>query len=650
MNGPEDDDDFERLLTAALDPGGIDLTAAEREEILASARFVEALADALDPGEIAFEAARRRDLVVRLTIAVKDEELTAWALGELAGMGREVLERRMAGDGELKREGLEIRNFCCRAESLLPPRPVPGWCERRRLRRVFSDRRAGDRGLWLAGAAVWALAWLLFQKPESPGAPGLARSTMAVTSEVKTGPVPLSATARAENGAGPEVADPLHEWPVPRPASRTLNRPSATAPWFPTVAPGRPREPEFSCAPPPSRPAMEPVAGPPVDLDQLLAIDLRPPGEGPRWQRLPSVREFESGAPLLANLDGAAPIPSPRLPWGSRGLEAAAIGRTDGADPDSDSAAGLEKPLPAAVPEAGSFVLSQAQPYLFSALLRGPVSGRPDLTRSGAATWMSADFQTMDLNLPSGNGGVESDTSRIEAGMSWLLSPSWQAGVSLTGIDSRMDVPGFGTVDAEGVAFSWSLDWRHGGYHAALTHRLGTFDQDLWRMSGGMMRPAAQDATVQLLSLWFTREFDAGNWVHGPVAGLEGSWGSFDGYQEPFAGGVAMAGRDFALMTFLIGWQASGRYDTPAGTWLPHAVIGWRHRATLADAAMVQGGQTGNFGVPPVLPERDSVLLEGGLRWLPPGSPMFFDAITSVEWREGGKSDNSVLLKLGVKF
>lgn len=63
MNGPHDGGDFERLLKSALDPGGIRLTAAEREEILASARFLDALAGALDPGEIAFEGARRRDLM-----------------------------------------------------------------------------------------------------------------------------------------------------------------------------------------------------------------------------------------------------------------------------------------------------------------------------------------------------------------------------------------------------------------------------------------------------------------------------------------------------------------------------------------------------------------------------------------------------------
>jgi hypothetical protein len=256
----------------------------------------------------------------------------------------------------------------------------------------------------------------------------------------------------------------------------------------------------------------------------------------------------------------------------------------------------------------------------------------------------------MDFSLPAGNGGVEADSWRLEAGMSWLLSPSLQAGVSVAGIDSRMEVPGFGTVDAGGAAFSWSVDWRKDGYRAALTHTLGTFDQDLRRGAGGMLYPAGQDATVQLLSLWLTREFEAGSWTHGPVAGLEGSWGSLEGYQEPFAGGVSMAGRDFGLVTSLVGWQLSGRIDTAAGEWMPHAVLGWRHRATLADAGMVQGGPAGNFVVPPVAPERDSLLLEGGLRWVPPGGSLFIDAVSSSEWRAGGDSENSLLLKVGVKF
>jgi uncharacterized protein YhjY with autotransporter beta-barrel domain len=238
----------------------------------------------------------------------------------------------------------------------------------------------------------------------------------------------------------------------------------------------------------------------------------------------------------------------------------------------------------------------------------------------------------------------------MEAGMSWLLSPSWQAGLSLEGIDSRMDVPGFGTVDAEGIALSWSIDWRKDGYHAALTHTLGSFDQELRRTRGGTMQPSGQDATVQQLSLWFTREFEAGQWTHGPVVGVEGSWGSLEGYQEPFAGGVGMAGRDFGLMTTLAGWQVSGRFDTAAGDWIPHAVLGWRHRPILEDNGMAQGGPSGNFVVPPVAPERDSLLLEGGLRWVPPGGLMFFDAVSSAEWRDGGDAENSLLFKLGFQF
>ena len=165
-----------------------------------------------------------------------------------------------------------------------------------------------------------------------------------------------------------------------------------------------------------------------------------------------------------------------------------------------------------------------------------------------------------------------------------------------------------------------------------------------------MLYPAGQDATVQLLSLWMTREFEAGCWTHGPVAGVEGSWGSLEGYQEPFAGGVSMAGRDFGLMTSLVGWQMAGRFDTAAGDWLPHAVLGWRHRSILADGGMAQGGPAGNFVVPPVSPERDSLLLEGGLRWVPPSGLLFFDAVSSTEWRDGGDSENSLLLKLGLQF
>lgn len=416
-------------------------------------------------------------------------------------------------------------------------------------------------------------------------------------------------------------------------------------------------EPAFVFSANPTRPVLRPAPGEPApDLEQLLAVNLKVRAEDPLISTKSIATGQASAAGLLASLDGVGPMNTPRMTGGSRDLvtAATAISRVDNVDPDPDPDAGNDADpggaLAAATPEAGSLILSQSQPYRLSALLRGPVSGRPDVSRTGGGGWLSADFQAMDFNLPSGKGGVESDSWRIEAGMSWLLSPSWQAGVSLAGIDSRMEVPGFGTVDAEGAAFLWSLDWRQNGYHAALTHTLGTFDQDLRRQAGGMLYPAGQDATVQLLSLWMTREFEAGCWTHGPVAGVEGSWGSLEGYQEPFAGGVSMAGRDFGLMTSLVGWQMAGRFDTAAGDWLPHAVLGWRHRSILADGGMAQGGPAGNFVVPPVSPERDSLLLEGGLRWVPPSGLLFFDAVSSTEWRDGGDSENSLLLKLGLQF
>jgi uncharacterized protein YhjY with autotransporter beta-barrel domain len=429
-----------------------------------------------------------------------------------------------------------------------------------------------------------------------------------------------------------------------------------------------PPEPAFAFSAAPERPSPpRPIAAAP-DLDRLLAAVLELPSDGGllaatgRGQAGGSAWQSSGGRDRLASLD----LPGGRVdgpessalggsPLGSIGPgflpSSAAIARAEGGDPDGEP--DLEPgdaALPAAGPETGSLVLAQSQPYLLSALLRGPVSGRPDPSRAGGGRWLSADFQAMDLNLATGQSGVESDTWRAEAGIGWALSSSWSAAVSLAGIDSRMEVPGFGRVDAEGAAFAWSLDWQQQGFHAALTHTLGVFDQDLRRQAGGLIHPARQDATVQSLSLWLAREFSAGPWTHGPVASVDGSWGSLDSYQEPFAGGVAMAGRDFGLVTTLVGWQLSAEFDTASGGWLPHAVFGWRHRPVLADAALVQAGPGGSFALPAVSPERDSLLLELGLRWLPPGDRLFLDAVSSAEWRDGGDSEHSLLFKLGVDF
>ena len=660
MKRPGDsDDDFERMLEAALDPGEICLSPDEKAEILATTEFMALLSNALDPGEIEFEPIQRQDLVSRLTAATKAEDLTAWALGELSEERSLPVEARMQEDEDLRTEGLAIRNFCRRAELLLPPVAAPGWWERRRLRRIFSGPapRRHLAGL-AAAAAVVALSLVLFPRQKARGVPetagtvaseGVEKDLRSLDPEVLA-KSPASREVVEVSGRGGIMPDPL-----PRPSRRAkvgmlgLREPAGAA-----------QEAAFVFTAAPRWPDMGPALAPAPDLEQLLAVNLKVRDAVPLITRRSLGETQESAAGLLANLDGVGPIQSPRLTGGSRDLATAAIAiaRAGDLDPDPDSDpdpdvghnAETGEALPAATPETGTLILAQSQPYLLSALLRGPVSGRPDLSRTGGGGWLSADFQAMDLNLPSGQGGVESDSWRIEAGMSWLLSPSWQAGVSLVGIDSRMEVPGFGSVDAEGASFSWSLDWRENGYHAALTHTLGTFDQDLRRQAGGMLYPAGQDATVQLLSLWMTREFEAGCWTHGPVAGVEGSWGSLEGYQEPFPGGLSVAGRDFGLVTSLVGWQASGRFDTAAGDWLPHAVLGWRHRSVLADAGMAQGGPAGNFVVPPVSPERDSLLLEGGLRWVPPGGLLFFDAVSSTEWRDGGDSENSFIFKLGLQF
>lgn len=653
MKKPDDIDGFERLLAAALDPGEISLSQEQRAEIRVAAEFAAFLARELDPGEIELGAARRGELAARLRDRAREEDLTAWALGELPEERHERLEEEMRRREDLRVEGLAIRHFCHSAQTLLPVLPAPGWWQRRRLRRIFAGPLRGERAVWPAVAAVLALLLVRFEMAEHRASGEAAAVAVAAPEE---DPTPLAAVV-------PVLELPSEVEPKLEPGRLVGSGDLGLA-----ARRNEPLDPAFDFSEAPARPLPARPVVVPAGLDRLLSIALAlPSGFGPldevgrRGIEKPDPQAL-GGRDRLASLETpAARVDGPQSatfavsPLGSIGegflSASAAIARAETTDPGGDPDVEPDgAALPGARPETGSLVLAQSQPYLLSSLLQRAVSGRPDPSRADGGPWLAADFQAMDLNLATGRSGVESDTWRVEAGMGWALSTEWSAALSLAGIDSRMEVPGFGRVDAEGAAFAWSLDWQQEGFHAALTHTLGFFDQDLRRQTGAVVQPVGQDATVQSLSLWLAREFTAGAWTHGPVLSVEGSWGSLDGYQEPFAGGVAMAGRDFGLMTTLVGWQLTAEFDTASGGWQPHAVLGWRHRPVLSDAALVQAGPGGNFALPPVAPERDSLLLEGGLRWLPPGDRIFFDAVSSAEWRDGGDSEHSLLFKLGVDF
>lgn len=209
--------------------------------------------------------------------------------------------------------------------------------------------------------------------------------------------------------------------------------------------------------------------------------------------------------------------------------------------------------------------------------------------------YTSFGYSDLDMEEDLNFEGLRSNTYSTGIGAEYALTPYLTLGLGTSYTTSDVKGGGdSGNTDVEGFTFVGyaSAYWNH--FYADLLYGATFLENDIDRDTGlGSTAHAEPNSVVQSINFNTGYNFNLGNLVTGPYAGIDYAYSDIDGYTE-HGGGTAntdvLGQTNHSLLTRL-GWQASYNIAKPWGKITPQVNAGWE-RENLNSGEDVSVGLT----------------------------------------------------------
>ena len=231
-----------------------------------------------------------------------------------------------------------------------------------------------------------------------------------------------------------------------------------------------------------------------------------------------------------------------------------------------------------------------------------------ELRPPGWEVFASGDFGLADQEQDRAHAGFGSATLAGTVGVERRVAPGLTLGFAGTWLENRTELSnGLGRLNIDGFALAAYASYVRAPFYADLLYSFGDYEDEVHRntLFGATARatPHARHHTVQFHTGW---NFHAGPVVTGPIAAVNYTHGTLDGYTETGAGAqnTRVAAQGYDSLRTELGWQASQRVPVSFGavTWQLRA--SWQRenldgresvRVGLADSPLFAVGGNGSL-------------------------------------------------------